>query len=399
MDEILVNATTARLQHEPAVAPFIGTHFMVTWTDTSDATIKCQLFSNGGDRTFGEVVVNKPTPPQANTKRGMPAIAACGGGLAVAWIESAFNPPGPRPHVKGQRFDRDGRKIGPEFQVSTTEIDPKQAPAVAGLIDGGFVVTWADARQDRRIRAQRFQEDGSKNGADFAVNTTDGFHENPIVIPLAGDGRVQGNFVVAWRADPSPAGGGDLVLRVLEADGTPVTGEIPAQLDRFAGEKAMTFLDGGRFVVAWVSHQGQSDIGEEKSVVKARIFEGDGTRTDLIFFATTAEGEITSRYPAAAPLPGGRFVLSWAQKRADTVATNHVVRAKVFSEIGSSVGNAIQVNTSVPGDRFEVCAATAFGDGEVAFVAWADDSKSGGDASDFAVKARPLPVIASGGFA
>ena len=43
-------------------------------------------------------------------------------------------------------------------------------------------------------------------------------------------------------------------------------------------------------------------------------------------------------------------------------------------------------------DRFSACAATIVvpGEGETAFVAWADDSRTGGDPSDFAVRGRVL---------
>ena len=39
----------------------------------------------------------------------------------------------------------------------------------------------------------------------------------------------------------------------------------------------------------------------------------------------------------------------------------------------------------------------AFGESEKAFVAWADNSRTGGDTSDFAVRGRVLPILPSGG--
>ena len=198
MDEILINTTTGGIQREPAVTGFRGSNFVVVWSDVSDTNIKCQFFSATGGRMSGEVIVNTPTPTATNTRRQRPAIASHGGGLAVVWIEDAANQPGPRPHVKAQRFNRDGIKVGQEIQVSTADVDPTQRPSVAGLIDGGFVVTWADARSDQRIRAQRFKIEGQKNGPDFRVNTADGFHEMPLVSQLVG-----GNFVIAWRDEPA----------------------------------------------------------------------------------------------------------------------------------------------------------------------------------------------------
>jgi hypothetical protein len=406
MDEILVNTTTGGIQREPAVTGFLGSKFMVVWSDTSDTNIKCQLFSATGDKISGEVIVNTPTPTATNTRRQRPAIASHGGGLAVVWIEDAANPPGPLPHVKAQRFNRDGIKVGREIQVSTADVDPTQPPSVAGLIDGGFVVTWADARFDQRIRAQRFKIEGEPNGLDFRVNTADGFHDRPIVSQLVG-----GNFVIAWRDDPHPPGGGRLVFRIFDVEATPVGEEIAPNLpNRSRGSTVMTFLDNQRFVIAYVRSEGQSDLDVQKSFVEARVFEPDGKLSTISVSAPhgedlkgepTIDGDIAinSSSPAVAPLVGGRFVLAWAQKRADTFSTDQVVRAKVFSDRGDSVGEAVQVNTTRPGDRFAVCVATNFegGDGESVFVGWGDNSKTGGDTSDLAVRGRPLQIFPSGG--
>jgi hypothetical protein len=144
---------------------------------------------------------------------------------------------------------------------------------------------------------------------------------------------------------------------------------------------------------------GESDIGVAKSAVHVNVFEPNGASANIPIFATSGQ-EINSSSPTLAPLLGGRFLLAWVQKRADTFATTPSVRARVFSgSQGESVGQEVEVNTTATGDRFSVCAATIFapGEGEAALVAWADDSRIGGDTSDLAVRGRVLPILASGG--
>jgi hypothetical protein len=153
MSEILINTTTTGLQHQPAIAALGSTHFFVVWLDSSDLTIKGRLVQANGNMSGGEVVVNTPTPTGANTNRQRPTIASSGSGPIVAWIENAVNPPGPRPHVKLQRFNREGQRSGSEIQVSTSDVDPAHRPAITGMIDGGFLVSWMDARSNQRIRA------------------------------------------------------------------------------------------------------------------------------------------------------------------------------------------------------------------------------------------------------
>lgn len=399
MDEFLINTTTQNLQHQPAVCGFAGGQlFFVVWADASDATIKGRFITASGNPSGGEFVVNTPTPSAINTNRQLPTIAGTGSGPVVAWIEQAFNIPPPRPHVKLQRFNGDGQKSGAEIQVSTTDVDPGHRPAIAGMIDGGFLVAWVDAERDRRIRAQRFSSDGAKIGAEFQVNASAGAHENPIITRLAGadaNGN-QGNYVVAWRSDPFPPGGGALTFRIFNLDGTPVGGETRPNLSGFGGGKAMTFLDDGRFVIAHVRNLGDSDLGVAKSAVHANVFEPTGASANIPIFATAGGQEINSSFPALTALPGSRFVLAWVQKRADTFETTPSVRARMFSAAGTSIGEEIQVNTTTTGDRFNLCLAGGFGTPESAFLAWADSSRTAPDTSDFAVRGRALRVLPSG---
>jgi hypothetical protein len=403
MSEILINTTTTGLQHQPAIAPFSDTHFFVVWTDGSDRTIKGRFIRADGTPSGDEFVVSATTPTGANTNRHLPTIARSGSGPIVAWIEDAVNPPGPTPHVKLQRFRTDGQPSGSGIQVSNSEVDPKGRPAIAGMIDGGFLVSWMDRLPDRRIRAQRFSFDGAKKGPEFQVNTTEGFHEAPIATRLVG-----GNYVIAWRSAVGPPGGGALIFRIFDLEGAPVVGETKPNLTGFTGQKAMTFLDDkDQFVIAYCRGLGDSDIGEPMSAVQADVFETNGASANIPFFATSGEEEIESSSPTLAAVPGAqeeppsrRFLLGWVQKRADTVATTPSVRARIFSAIqGDSVGQEVQVNTTTTGDRFDACVAAIFNPeaGGTAFVAWVEDSQVGGDTSDLEVRGRMLPILASGG--
>ena len=393
MSEILINTTTTGLQHQPAIATLGGTHFFVVWLDSSDLTIKGRLVQANGNVSGGEFVVNTPTPTGANTNRQRPTIASSGSGPIVAWIENAVNPPGPRPHVKLQRFNREGQPSGSEIQVSTTDVDPAHRPAITGMIDGASSSAgWTRGRISVSARNVSASTDRKKTPS---FNTTDGFHQAPIATRL-----VNGNYVIAWRSDPSQPGGGALIFRIFDLAGSPIVGETRPNLSGFTGQKAMTFLDDNdRFVIAHVRGLGNSDIGVAKSAVEANVFEPNGASANIPIFATSGQ-EINSSSPTLAPLPGGQFLLAWVHKRADTFATIPSVRARVFSgSQGEPVGQEVQVNTTTTGDRFSACAATIVvpGEGKTAFVAWADDSRTGGDPSDFAVRGRVLPILASGG--
>ncbi len=379
MDEILVNTNTSGDQEQPGVAGFRGTQFVVVWADRQTGNIKAQMLGVNGVKSDREFTVNFPAPP--GTKRQLPAVIETAPGFVVAWIEQL---PGARPQLKLRTFDQDSLS-GPESQVSSAEVEPLIRPALARLTDGGFVVVWADKRAAERIRAQRFDSDGNKNGAEFRANTVPGLHRVPMVAGLA-----NGNIVIGWRARlPGPL----LVhLQVFNASG-PVGGEQTTTLD--VTEAAMTALDSGRFVIAHVRSALDGEAGFDTTVARVSVFEPTGAFANIQFPATNAP-RIQSSWPTLAPLSGGRFLLAWTQVNVDNAAAGTNVTARIFSQQGP-LGQAIQVNTLTGGQRFSLCAATTSGPaGEIAFPAWVDDSKAGADKSGRAIEGRVLPVPAAG---
>jgi hypothetical protein len=380
MDEVLINTSTSGDQSQPSVAGFRGTQFVVVWEDGGSGDIRGQMFGVNGAKSGSEFLVNFPGTP--GTRRQLPAVVECGLGFVVAWTERM---PGAQPQLKLRTFDQDTLS-GPESQVSTAEVEPSIRPAMARLSDGGFIVVWADKRQDERIRAQRFGFDGTKNGPEFRANTLAGLHRVPMVTCLT-----NGNIVIGWRARlPGPL----LVhLQIFDANG-PVGGEQTTTLD--ITEAAMTALDTGRFVIAHIRSPLDGETGFDTTVARASVFEASGAFSN-IQFAATGEQRIHSSWPTLVPLPGGRFLLAWTQVSVDDVAAGINVKARVFSQGQGPLGQITQFNTSTGSQRFSLSAAATNGpDGEIAFAAWTDDSQSGGDTSGRAVRGRPLAIPAEG---
>ena len=90
--------------------------------------------------------------------------------------------------------------MGDEFLVNSTTSGSQSQPSVSAFTDGRFVIIWVDSSTSGgdtfgdAVRAQVFNADGSKSGAEFLVNTaTAGSQFSPSVSTLE-DGR----FVVSW---------------------------------------------------------------------------------------------------------------------------------------------------------------------------------------------------------
>ena len=380
MDEILINANTPGDQDQASVAGLRGLQFAVVWADRGTGDIKGRLFGVNSVPSSGEFKVNFPGKP--GTKRQLPTIVETRQGLVAAWIEQE---PGAAPRIKLRTLDQDTLS-GPESQVSTAEVEPLARPALAGLPDGGFIVVWADKRQNERIRAQRYGIDGQKNGPEFRANTVPGLHRLPMVACLA-----NGNIVIAWRARlPGPL----LVhFQIFNAKG-PVGTEQTTTLD--VTEIALAALDSGRFVIAHVRSAGDGEPGFETTVAQASVFEANGAFANIRFSATSS-GRILSSWPTLVPLPGGRFLFAWTQVNVDNPAAGTNVDARIFSVAKGPLGQPVQVNTRTGGQRFNLSAAMTSGpDGETAFLAWTDDSATGADKSGRAVEGRAMPIRAAG---
>jgi hypothetical protein len=379
MDESLINTTTAGNQDQPGVAGLRGVQFAVVWADHDSGNIRGRLLGVNAAPSDNEFIVNFPGTP--GTKRQLPAIIESGVGLVVAWIEQA---PGAPAQLKLRTFEADTLS-GPESQVSTAEVEPLIRPALARLPDGGFVVVWADKRQDERIRAQRYTLEGEKNGPEFRANTAPGLHRVPMVASLA-----NGNIVIAWRARlPGPL----LVhLAMFDSNG-PVGAEQTTALD--ITEAAIAALDSGRFVIAHVRSALDGEAGFDTTVAQVSVFEANGAFANASF-AATSSGRIQSSWPTLVPLPGGRFLLAWTELNVDNAAAGTNVAARIFSSAGP-IGQPIQVNTLTGGQRFSLSAAATSGPaGDTAFFAWADDSNAGPDKSGRAIQGRALTIPAAG---
>src|ERR1044072_3179862 len=72
-----------------------------------------------------------------------PAIAGfAGGGFVVVWGSLDTAQDGSDSAIKAQRFDADGNKVGAEFRVNSAALGSQFTPAVATLANGGFIATW-----------------------------------------------------------------------------------------------------------------------------------------------------------------------------------------------------------------------------------------------------------------
>lgn len=226
--------------------------------------------------------------------------------------------------IYAQRYAADGTAVGGETRVSPASTADQATPSVAGLPDGGYVVTWASLG----IFAQRFGADGQPAGAPQQVNSiTDLTQTQPHVAALA-----DGGYVVAWTFSQAitafPGSITGVAARRYTAAGVPTAPEETVSSSFFVTDNAVTGVADGGYVVAW------SVTSKTTISIYTQRFDAAGARVGGITQVTDF-GET----PALAGLSAGGYVLTWR-------SLDGFIQAQRYAADGSAVGAQVRVDPS-----------------------------------------------------
>lgn len=388
--EFLVNSTTADYQAAPSIVSLDTGRFVAAWQDTSasggdpsELAVRAQVFNADGSKRGPELLLNTTT---LGVQVDVNLTALAGGRFVAVWTDSSGSSDDPSSSaVRAQIFNEDGSKVGVEFLVPFTTLVDQHKPTITTLTDGRFVVAWQDhsAEQESNIRGQIFDADGTRNGAELLiVPSFDQLNPDPTV-NSQGAGKYDpaltplssGGFVAIWE-------GHCIRGQIFDASGNKVGAEFQVGASPVSQQMpAITTLVNGRFVAAWTEQDGVGSYS-----VYGQVFSETGTKigTQFLVDSVAANGQFD---PTITALADGRFVAAWTDSVASGDDTSGLaVRAQVFDADGIRIGEEFLVNTTTTNDQGN---ATLSGlvDGRFV-VAWQDTSLLQGDTSGSAVRAQ-----------
>jgi Ca2+-binding RTX toxin-like protein len=391
---LLINTTTTGYQGQPTITALENGRFVVSWQDDSEtggdlsgSAVRGQVVNADGTKYGDEFLINTIT----NANQVEPRVTGLADGrFVVAWQDMSVDDGS---DIHARVFNADGTSAGSEFLVNISSTwMPQIDPTIAALDDGRFVVAWLHyGYTGFNTRVQVFNADGTSYGDEFPVNGRIGYdQQQPTITALEG-----GRFVITW-GDFSPGEYNDtdgyiyegaVNAQVYNDDGSRVGAgfQVATSTTLWHGGTASEALVDGRFVVAWTDYS-QTGSDTSGNAVYAQVFNADGSDAVAEFLVnrTTTDHQAN---PSITALADGRFVIAWSdysQSGGDTSAS--AVRAQVFNTDGSEAGDEFLVNTTTSGPQFQPT-ITTLADGRFV-VAWSDDSRSGGDTSGSAVRAR-----------
>ncbi|MET1113042.1 MAG: hypothetical protein ABWX67_16110, partial [Allosphingosinicella sp.] len=446
--EFQVNTTTAGNQGQPSVIGLPGGGFLISWAESSvtgliRSVVKAQAFDGTGTKVGSEFLVSVGTD-SANQNHNHPSLALLDSGNVVAAWHGAGpgdpRTPGTQPPdydggIRAQIFAPAGAvslDIVPSktnvSEIAVEEILAIRLSTASAAANGNYTYSLlADSSGGAfELRGnQLFVIDNGKLDfetapvVDLTLRSTDqnGNSVDEILHIAIGDATPEprysagaiatvntqfqsdqvdaaitklasGGFLVTWTdQDFSGDGTGySIKVQLYDSAGNRVGGEFVAntQGNSIQESPAVTALVSGGFAIAWTDYSNM--IGDSSTGIAAQVFDSAGNKvgSELLVNTTTSGMQLS---PAIDSLPGGGFVVSWADYSATGGDTSgSAIRAQRFDAAGAKVGGELLVNSTIAGSQFEPTVAVLAGGGFV--ISWTDPSATGGDTSSNAVRAQ-----------
>jgi len=242
--------------------------------------------------------------------------------------------------IFAQRYNKEGNKIGEEFQVNTYTENNQISPVVAMNNRGRFVICWKhwifDDEPENSFYAQIFDKEGSRVRNEFRVSCYDGSLENPAAIAI----RNNGTFVIAWDSRGSPLSSYDVFAQHYDRNGNKL-GErlnVNTYLDGSQSHPDIVMDREGNFVIAWYSRLQDGSAGG----IYAQRFDKDGNRIRKEF-QVNSYTEDNQYGPSIAMDREGNFVIVWESWWQD--GDRGGIYAQRFDGGSNKIGGEFQVNS------------------------------------------------------
>ena len=315
------------------------------------------------------------------------------GGFVIAWQDaSGLGSADLSDDVRFARFDSFGARLtgAADTLANTTTPAAQFDPSIAAGSNGKFVIAWSDSSgtspdfDNRAVRFQIFNEDGTKSGVEKIANTSFQLSQDePSVTVLAG-----GNIVITWTAEiVSASSTTDIIRRVFDSAGNPLTGEqvVNTQILGDQDHSTTHALNSGGFAVVWQDREASAATGFQTKTF-ARFYNASGTASGapIVINETSASDPIQ---PGFTELTNGKIVFTWTEPDfpAPGDGSGASVRYRIYDPALATFSATFRANTQTLNDQ-EDAQVAALDNGQFVIVWTDDDSTLGADTSFNKVK-------------
>lgn len=268
--EIQVNDYTLGQQDFSSVATLSDGRFIVVWAseeqDGEGMGIFAKVF-DGVTPVTGDLLVNTYTIGG----QSMPDVAS-GPNDEVVVVWKSNGQSGNKPEIFGQLLDKDGNKVGDEFQINTPTQHSQLYPSVSASTVG-FTVAWTHiglGSFDSHGCALHFDWTGVPTSGQFIIDS--GEEYKPIYLRTGLDD--QGNIFVSWDVMEKDGDDFGVFARRFDASGAPLGPEFPVNQYTHDGQGASNIkvLPSGEAFLVWTSFTQDGSSGG----VYGQRYDADG---------------------------------------------------------------------------------------------------------------------------
>ena len=297
---------------------------------TYGSDILIQRYSAAGERLGDEIAV----APSLRAQGYSDIAGLADGGWVVTW--QSYGEDGDSGGIYARRFNEAGDAVGGQWRVNTHTTDSQDSPAVTALGDGGWLVVWMSrdvAGNNFTIESQRYNAAGTAVGGETQVNTTTGDNQ---IAQYSSDVTAlkDGGWLVTWHATHPGENRFDIYAQRYDATGNRVGSETQVNTNSLDVQyiPAVTALNDGGWLVSWSSFRAGygDDIYFQRYNANGQAVGGETLVINSPHFVTQSQS-----FSDVTALADGGWVVTWQSYGED--GDSGGIYARRFNEAGDAL--------------------------------------------------------------
>ncbi|SNY69711.1 Ig-like domain-containing protein [Enterobacter sp. CC120223-11] len=398
----LINTTVIGNQNNPQVTKLANGNLIVVWQQNvaggaNGYDVVMQMMDPTGTHKIGtEQFVNQRN---INNQDSPSVTALADGGFVIAWEGNPLTlPDNSGDGVFARRYDANGAAQTDEFLVNQTTLGAQRIPAILGLPDGGYIVSWYSDQSYGNAMQRIYDANDNPVSNEFVVGPAIGTVGGPEMI-LFEHGPSVGWYLTVWNGMDSNGTG--VFGQMRKTDGTSAGPILTLNTTQDKSQNypdAITLKDGS-FVVFWDSDDSQANGSD----IRAIHYTFDPV-TGMVGAKSTGDFIVNDyrlgkQYkPVGVALDDGGYLLIWGSEGGD--GDGSAIYAQRFDASSNKVGHEFLVNPTIAGnqgsgwddvDLKHILDATLLDNGDV-FITWHSDKI---DTDGFGIEGVTIDIDAS----
>ena len=306
--------------------------------------ILIQRYSAAGERLGDEIAV----APSRYAQGYSDVAGLADGGWVVTWQYYATGTD--TSGIYARRFNAAGDAVGEPWLVNNHTTGGQDSPAVTALGDGGWLVVWMsrdDAGNNFTIEAQRYNAAGIAVGGETQVNTTTGDNQ---LAQYSSDVTAlkDGGWLVTWHATHPGENRFDIYAQRYDATGNRVGSETQVNTNTLDLQylPAVTALNDGGWLVSWSSFS--RGTGED---IYFQRYNANGEAVGGETLVNSPDYDTQSQsFSDVTALADGGWVVTW-EAGGEQDGSGMAIYAQRYNAAGQTVGGETLVNTTTDGSQ------------------------------------------------